>query len=139
MIRAFMATALGRWVTGAVVTALLGTAAIMWHNHKENLRDEGAEECVQEINQATIDELEAALAAERSAVAELRANLAAVAAANEEATKRRVEAEKLSQRLRRQIEEQKKNDQTYREWTASDLPDGVAERLREADRGEAGS
>lgn len=132
MIARILATSLGRWVTLGVVISLLSGAGYIWHRHNENLREEGAQECVQEINQATIDELEAALAAERSAVAELRANLAAAAAANQEAIERRNELSSQLDSLRGMIEDQRRNDETYRSWADSDLPDGVADRLRQA-------
>ena len=127
----------GRWVTVGIVTALLSTAGYIWHRHNENLREEGAQECVQEINQATIDGLEAALAAERSAVAQLRANLIAAAAVNKEAEDRRRELSSQLDYLRGTIEEQRENDETYRAWADDALPSGVAGRLRQAHSGEA--
>lgn len=139
MIDLIFKTVVGRWVTVGVVTLLLGGAGYWWYSHKEDLRDEGAAECVQLINQATIDELERALAAERSAAAELRASLAAAAAVNEEAIRRRNELSNQLDSLRGMMEEQRKNDETYRGWSDTDLPDDVADRLREARRSAAGS
>lgn len=132
LIKKLLASVLGRWVLGGVVALSLGTAAIMWHNHKEGLREEGIQECVQEINQATVGALEDALAAEKLAAADLRASLAAAVAANQEAIERRNELSSQLDYLRGTIEEQRENDETYRAWADADLPDGVAGRLREA-------
>lgn len=132
LIAQVLGSVLGRWILGGVVALLLGWAAIAWHNHKEGLKEEGMQECVQEINQATIDDLERALAEERSAVAELRANLAAVAIANEEAEMRKEELSRQLASLRGMMEQQRKNDETYRAWSDTPLPDGVADRLRQA-------
>lgn len=134
-----LGSVLGRWVLGGIVAVGVGTAALMWHNHKEGLREEGIQECVQEINQATIDELERALADERSAAAELRASLDAAAAANREAIERRKAAESTAESLRKSMERQRNEDPTYREWSDTPLPSGVADRLREAAGSSTGS
>ena len=138
LIAKLLASQLSRWVTLGVVAALLSTAGYIWHRHNENLREEGAQECVQEINQATIDALESALAAEKAAAAALRANLIAAAAVNREAMERRAEAENTIDSLRDEMERQKNEDPTYRQWSDAALPDGVADRLREASRSPTG-
>ncbi len=125
-------TVAGRWVTGALVTLLLGGAALKWHTHKEGLREEGRLECVQEINKATVDALEDALADAESANAALRASLVAAAAANQEAEARRNESESRLAALEEQMEAQRNEDPDYREWSDTALPDGVADRLRQA-------
>lgn len=130
-------TVLGRWVTGALVALLLGGAALKWHNHKQGLIDEGVELCVQEINQATMTALEDALADERSANATLRASLIAAAAVNKEALERRTQAEANLRTLAAEMRTQRETDETYRAWSDTGLPDGVASRLREAARSEA--
>lgn len=137
LLKKILGTALGRWILGAVVAALLGTAAIMWHNHKEGLREEGRQECVQEINQATIDALESALADEKRASAQLRASLIAAARVNQEAVERKNELSSQLESLRGMMEEQRNEDPTYREWSDTALPSGVADRLRQAAGGTA--
>ena len=132
ILKKILSSAIGRWVLGGLVAAGIGTAALMWHNHKEGLKEEGRLECVQEINQATIDALEDALAAEKRAAAQLRANLIAAARVNQEATERRNELSSQLDSLRGMMEKQKNEDPTYREWSDTDLPDGVADRLRQA-------
>ena len=132
-----LASSLGRWALGALVAALIGWAAIAWHNHKEGLKEEGRIECVQEINQATMVALEGALADERSANATLRASLAAAAAVNQQALERRNELETQVTGLEKAMAEQRRTDETYRAWSDTGLPDGVAGRLREAARSEA--
>lgn len=139
LIKTALGSVLGRWVLGGIVAACIGTAAIMWHNHKEGLREEGIQECVQEINQATIDELERALADERSARAQLAASLDAAAAANREAIARRNEMSNQLDSLRGMMETQRNEDPTYREWADAPLPDSVADRLREAAGSPSGS
>jgi len=123
---------LSRWILGGLVALLLGSAALMWHNHKEGLKEEGRLECVQEISQATIDALEDALADEKRARAALRASLIAAATANQEAVARRNESESRLEELQTQMEEQKNEDPEYREWSDTTLPSGVADRLRQA-------
>ena len=70
------------------------------------------------------------LAAEKSARADLVAKLAAAAAANQEAINRRNEAEAKMRTLAEEMRTQRENDETYRAWSDSNLPDGVASRLR---------
>jgi len=132
-------TALGRWVTGFSVAMLLGGAALTWHNHKEGLREEGIQECVQEINQATVDALEDALADERAAYALLLAHAEKTAQENALALDRRRELETSLTALAEQMEKQKNEDPEYNEWSDTTLPGGVADRLREAARGQADS
>ena len=124
-------TVVGRWLLGGLVALLIGGAALKWHSFKEDLVHKGQEVCVQEINKETVAQLEAALAAEKSARAELTANLIAAAAVNQEAVNRKNELSSQLESLRGQMAEQRKTDETYRAWSDSDLPDGVAERLRD--------
>lgn len=138
LLKKILASVAGRWILGAAVAASLGTAAIMWHNHKEGLREEGMQECVQEVNLATMEALEAALAEERSANAALNASLAAAVAANQEARDRRSVLQSRVDALQASINEQRETDETYREWADTDLPDGVADRLRQAARSPSG-
>lgn len=132
VIKKVIGTVAGRWILGGLVAASLGTAAIMWHNHKEGLKEEGYVECVQEINKETVEALENALAAERLAAAQLRASLAAAVAAGMEAEERRQEAQLHLSALAMEMEAQRNEDPTYREWSDTALPDGVSERLRQA-------
>lgn len=128
-------TALGRWVTMGAVALLLGGAALKWHNHKEGLKEEGRQECVQEINQATVDALLVELENERAANAALNASLAVAADANRLANERRDEAVSNLRTIEAEMRTQEETDETYREWSADPLPDGVADRLRRAAAG----
>lgn len=134
LIGKILGSVVSRWVTVGIVTALLGGAGLWWYKYKEGLRDEGAQECVQEIERATVEALEAALAAEKSARAELRAKMDAAAAANQEAQERREIAEANLRTIEAQMRTQRETDETYREWADTPLPDGVADRLRQAHR-----
>jgi chromosome segregation ATPase len=123
-------TVVGRWVTASLIALLLSGGAWKWHTFKEDLIHKGQAVCVQEINKETVEQLQAALAAEKSASAQLRANLIAAAAVNQEARERRRELSSQLESLRGMMQDQRNNDETYREWSDSDLPDGVADRLR---------
>ena len=123
-------TVVGRWVTTSLVALLLSGGAWKFHTWKEDLIHKGQQVCVQEINKETVEQLQAALAAEKSARADLAVRLAAAAAANQEARDRRNELSDQLASLRGKMAEQRKNDETYRAWSDSDLPDGVASRLR---------
>lgn len=129
-----LGSVVARWVTVGIVTALLSGVGLWWYKFKSDLRTEGAQECVQEIERATVEALESALAAEKRANADLRAKMDAVAAANQEAIARREAAESTIASLRKSMERQRNEDPTYREWSDTPLPDGVADRLREARR-----
>lgn len=129
------AKALNRWILGGVVTLLLGGSAIMWHNHKENLRDEGRFQCVQAINEQTVIDLQTLLAAEQVVAAELRALATVDAAVNADARARLRVANESLKTLALQMKEQKKNDEEYAAWSAVSLPNGVAERLRQVNTG----
>lgn len=124
-------TAVGRWAIGGSIALILGVVTIKWHDYKESLVHKGQQVCVQEINKETVQQLQDALAAEKSAHAELTANLIAAAAANQEARDRKRELEDKLTKLEHQMAEQRKNDETYRAWSDSDLPDGVSSRLRD--------
>jgi hypothetical protein len=132
-------TVVGRYVTVGLVTLLLGGAALKWYKFKSDLREEGIQVCVQEINQATMQALEDALADERAANAELNASLVVAATANREAMERRTQAEANLKTLEKQMEIQRNEDPAYRDWSATALPSGVAERLRQAAGSEASS
>lgn len=123
-------TALGRWVTGGLVILLLGSAGLMWHNHKQGLREEGKQECVQEVNQETMQILQEQLAAERAVNVELVKLGVARNAVNAEVTARKQVAEGRIVELKRQIAEQERNDETYADWSNTPLPNGVAARLQ---------
>jgi len=124
-------TVLGRWVTGSVVALLLGGGALMWHNHKADLREEGRQECIQLVNEETMLQLEAALVEERRTNAELVALAEVNALANVEALARRQELETSLTALAAEMEKQRNEDPEYKEWGDAPLPDGVAERMRE--------
>lgn len=129
------AKALNRWILGGVVTLLLGGAGLMWHSHKQGLRDEGRQECVQAINEQTVIDLQNALADEKKTSAELAEYIRRVAAANAEAEARHRDAQARVDVLLEEIQEQKKNDKDYSEWSDTSLPNGVAERLRSTGAG----
>lgn len=132
LIKLLASSVTARWVTGFTVTLLLGGSWAAWHNHKQNLREEGIRECVQEINQATVDELQRQLANEVEANARLADELEVANQANASALDRRRELETSLTALAAEMEAQRNEDPTYREWSDSDLPDGVADRLRDA-------
>lgn len=123
-------TVVGRWVTLGVVTVLLGGLAYKWHVFKEDLIRKGQQVCVQEINKETVAQLQDALAAEKSARADLTARLNAAAAVNQEAKDRRVKVEASLRTLEAAMRTQRETDETYRAWSDTPLPDGVADRLR---------
>lgn len=122
-------TVAGRWVTLGLVTLLLGGAGIKWHNFKEDLIHKGQQVCVQEINKDTVDQLRDALAAEKSARADLIAKAAADAAVSESARNRHRDLQDQLSELERAMEKQRKTDETYKAWSDAPLPDGVAARL----------
>lgn len=130
IIRNLLASNIGRWAIAAVIAAILGFAVYKWIEFKGNLRDEGRQECIQKINQATVDQLKAALAEQIDARAELRQRLIAVEAMNADAQARAVVAEKNLEAFKNEREQQAEQDIPYREWRAYDLPSGVAQRLR---------
>jgi len=121
---------LGRWVIGGAVILLLGSAGLMWHNHKQGLREEGKQECIQAVNQETLTILQAQLAAERAVNVQLVKLGVARDAVNAEATARHQSAAATVSELKRQIAEQERNDQPYNEWANTLLPTGVAARLQ---------
>jgi hypothetical protein len=132
IIRKLLATALGRWVLGLSAVAIIGGAVTMWHSHKEGLREEGVQECVQEINQATLDQLYKELKLKDDALAEARRIADANRKAAMDAIKRRRAAEVNLELMVQAMEEQRENDETYRKWADTNLPGGVADRLRQA-------
>ena len=129
-------TVVGRWVTAILITSLLSGLAWKWHAFKEDLIHKGQQICVQEINKETVLQLEAALAAEKSARADLTAKLNAAALANQEARDRRRALEDQLTSLESQMENQRETDPDYKEWSDTALPDGVADRLRDAQTGD---
>ncbi len=102
----------------------------MWHNHKQGLREEGKQECVQEVNQETMKILQSQLAAERAVNVQLVKLGVARDAVNAEATARHQSAEAKVSELKRQIAEQERNDEPYKKWANTPLPTGVAARLQ---------
>jgi len=109
---------------------LLGSGGLMWHNHKQGLREEGKQECVQEVNQETMRILEEQLRAERAVNVELVKLGVERTRVNTDATARRQAAEATVSELKRQIAEQERNDEPYKEWANTLLPTGVAARLQ---------
>ena len=130
LIELALKTALGRWVTGGLVILLLGSAGLMWHNHKQGLREEGKQECVQEVNQETMKILQEQLLAERAVVVELVRLGEERTRLNIETTARHQDAKTKVAELKRQIAEQEQNDEPYNEWAGTLLPTGVAARLQ---------
>ena len=132
LIKLLASSVTARWVTGFTVTLLLGGSYAWWHNYKQNLREEGIQVCVQEINQATVDALQNQLESERRANEQLSLELEHANQVNASALDRRRELETSLTTLADEMEAQRNEDPTYREWSDSDLPDGVADRLRDA-------
>lgn len=132
-------TVLGRYVTAGVVAMLLGGGALMWHNFKDNLREEGAEECVQIVNAETHQRLVDALAAEKAARLRLAGIATASAEENAAARARLKESESRMESLSAAMKEQEKNDEEYAEWRNAPLPSGVGERMRNLAGTDSGS
>ena len=130
LIKRVLGSVAGRWALGATVGLLLGGGALIWHNFKDGLREEGQQVCVQAINKQTVIDLQDALAAERVTVMELQALADARAEANDVARARRKELESKVDSLSRQMAEQAKSDEAYKTWADRPLPAGVGERLR---------
>lgn len=125
-------TVVGRWVTGLLIASLLGGGAWKWYDFKDGLREEGVQECVQEINEATMEAMEQALEDERAANVLLLLELEFAANVNAEAEERhRKDVAKMTM-IEAEMRTQRETDETYREWSDTDLPSGVADRLREA-------
>ena len=124
-------TVVGRWVTGALITVLLGGAVTMWHNHKEGLIEEGQQACVQVINEETMDQLQLALEREQAKTEELRRIHAAALVVVEETKQRKREMQERLEELEDQMEAQRNTDEEYKEWTDTPLPAGVGERMRD--------
>ena len=119
-----------RWVTGSLVTLLLGAGFYGWTNFKDGLRNEGTNECIQLINEATVRDLENALTAERITNTQLRARAVATAQENASLRARLAQAQQRLQWFEGELRVQAEEDETYREWADTDLPDGVVDRLR---------
>lgn len=123
---------LSRWILGGLVATIAGVAAWQWHSYKEHLREQGQQVCIQEINRETVETLERALAEEREVTARLveeaRLRAEEMAAARE----RRAAAERKVVEILRQMKEQERDDETYKGWARTPVPDGVADRLRNA-------
>ena len=128
-----LATAAGRWVLGGAVALLLGSGYAMWHKHKQNLREEGRQECVQKVNEETHEIALEALARERATNAQLQEALELAESASREALERRQRSEAALSSLQEEMEAQREVDPEYAEWSDTPLPDGVADRLRRKD------
>lgn len=144
MLNLLVKTAARRWALGIVVSVLLSSAAWFgWQRYQESLRDQGRDEafqvCNEEIYKANIVVLEEQLEREKDRVRRLTELNSALRAENEAAITRREDAERKVAQLLRDRETQAKRDETYREWSATPLPDGVAARLqRLSESGTAG-
>ena len=128
-------TVVGRWVTASLIALLLGGGALKWHNFKEDLIHKGQQVCVQEINKETVEQLKDALAAEKSARAELTANLIAAAHVNQQARDRHRDLQTQVGDLEKAMAKQARTDDEYKEWSDTPLPFGVGDRLRDAQAG----
>lgn len=129
------ASQLSRWVTVGVVTVLLSGAGLWWYNKKQELREEGANECVQIINQATHQQLVEENARNAIKYNQLRNKLRAMEKATLDAHKRARLAEDKLLSFRSQAEKEREDNEEYREWADTPLPGGVADRLRELQAG----
>ena len=115
-------TVVGRWVTGLLIASLLGGGAWKWYDFKDGLREEGVQECVQEINDATMEAMEQALEDERAANVLLLLELEFAANVNAEAEERhRKDVAKMTT-IEAEMRTQRETDETYREWSDTDLP-----------------
>ncbi len=124
-------TVLGRYVTAGVVALLLGGAGLKWYSFKQSLREEGAQACIQIVNEETHNILVANLANEKAANEKLRATAVMDAAVNAEARARHRDLETQVSAMEKAMAEQARTDNEYKEWGDTVLPSGVAERMRE--------
>jgi hypothetical protein len=131
LLKKALATVLGRWVTGGVVALLLGGAAWWWYDFKSDLREEGANECVQLVNEETHKQLVEANYRKQQQIMELQREMREVKIENALAKERQRRAEENLMVFRNATRTQEQNDENYREWSSTPLPDGVADRLRE--------
>lgn len=117
-------------ITASIIVSLLGGGLLAWHNFKEDLRDEGAEECIDAVarnnNKILLDQLTKAQA--RATVLELR-NLE-LWHQNRDAERRRASAEDRITEMEYERKQQEQYDEEYKEWANTDLPDGVIDRVR---------
>lgn len=129
------ASQLSRWVTVGVVTVLLSGAGLWWYNKKQELREEGANECVQIINQETHQQLIEANTRNAIKYNQLRNDMKAMREANRDARIRAQLAEDKLLHFRSQVEKEQESNEDYSEWADTPLPGGVADRLRELQAG----
>lgn len=138
MIAGFIArlftTQLSRWVTVGVVTVLLSGAGIWWYKFKDDLREEGEQACIQKVNEELHKETVEALYRQQQRVMELQAELSDLRVENELAKERERRAKEKLQIYQNSVRAQLENDEKYREWARTELPNGVADRLRELAR-----
>lgn len=125
------ASQLSRWVTVGVVTALLGGAAYWWYDFKRDLRHEGAEECIQAVNEETHKAVVENLYRQQQRVLELQSQLSDLRVEKELALERERRAKEKLMLYKNSVRAQLENDEKYREWSRTELPNGVAERMRE--------
>lgn len=121
----------GRVALGIGVTALLSGLAVWWYDTKHDWEEKGREECVQLVNEETHQILREQYAAALQANRLLRAQRDAAAKANTLAIERAKRAEQRLKWFQNSLEAERQNNEEYREWADTDLPDGVADRLRQ--------
>lgn len=130
LLKLILRSTISRWVTVGVVTTLLGGAGYWWYDTKRDLREEGQTECIQKINEETHREVVEALARKEEQVLRLQKDLREVRIENELARERERRANEQLLIYKNSIRTQAENDEDYREWADTPLPDGVADRLR---------
>lgn len=120
----------GRIALGIAVTALLSGLAVWWYDTKHDWEEQGRQECVQLVNEATHKKVVAALARSELRRQELNQELSDLRIQNELARERQRRAEEKLLTFQNSVRTQAEQDETYREWATDPLPDGVADRLR---------
>jgi glucan-binding YG repeat protein len=120
----------GRVFIGAAVAAILSTVAYWWYDTKHDWEERGREECVQLVNEETHKNLVAANYRKQEQIMKLQKELRETKIENELARERERRANEQLLIYKNSIRTQAENDEDYREWADTPLPDGVADRLR---------
>lgn len=123
-------SATGRIVLGIAVTALLSGLAVWWYDTKHDWEEQGRTECVQLVNEETHKQLVEANYRKQEQIMRLQKELRETKIENELARERERRATEQLLIYKNSLRTQAENDEDYREWADTPLPDGVADRLR---------
>lgn len=120
----------GRIALGIAVTALLSGLAVWWYDTKHDWEEQGRNECVQLVNEETHKQLVEANYRKQEQIMKLQKELRETKIENELARERERRATEQLLIYKNSLRTQAENDEDYREWADTPLPDGVADRLR---------